>query len=78
LCLGTVDSWLLSRLGGEHVIEVGNAARTQLMDVRRRRWDDDLLAFFNVPATVLPRIVASTGPFPTARGLAPGAAGPLG
>jgi glycerol kinase len=75
LCLGTVDSWLLSRLGGEHVIEVGNAARTQLMDVRRRRWDDDLLAFFNVPATVLPRIVASTGPFPTTRGLAPVADG---
>ena len=23
LCLGTVDSWLLSRFGGEHVIEVG-------------------------------------------------------
>ena len=34
LCLGTVDSWLLSRLGGEHVIEAGNASRTQLLDVQ--------------------------------------------
>ena len=33
LCLGTVDSWLLSRFGGEHVIEVGNASRTQLLDL---------------------------------------------
>jgi len=71
LCLGTVDSWLLSRLGGEHVIEVGNAARTQLMDVRNRRWDDELLEFFRVPAAVLPTIVSSNGPFPTVRGLAP-------
>src|SRR3954447_26820797 len=79
LCLGTVDSWLLSRLGGEHVIEVGNAARTQLMDVRRRRWDDELLAFFGVPAAALPAIVSSTGPFPAVRGVAPLADGtPVG
>jgi glycerol kinase len=71
LCLGTVDSWLLSRFGGEHVIEVGNAARTQLLDVRARRWDDDLLEFFDIPAAVLPVVVPSTGPFPAARGMAP-------
>src|SRR3954470_10216905 len=79
LCLGTVDSWLLSRLGGEHAMEVGNAARTQLMDVRRRQWDDQLLAFFDVPVEVLPTIVASTGPFPVVGGLAPLADGtPVG
>jgi glycerol kinase len=44
LCLGTVDSWLLTRLGRDHVIEVGNAARTQLLDVRERRWEPELLA----------------------------------
>ena len=37
LCLGTVDSWLLCKLGGGHVIEAGNAARTQLLDVRTAR-----------------------------------------
>jgi glycerol kinase len=62
LCLGTVDSWLLSRFGGEHVIEVGNAARTQLLDVRARRWDERLLELFDVPPAVLPRVVASNGP----------------
>jgi glycerol kinase len=71
LCLGTIDSWLLSRFGGEHVIEVGNAARTQLLDVRSRAWDERLLELFDVPPAVLPRVVASNGPFPAAQGLAP-------
>ncbi|MBK3574722.1 glycerol kinase [Streptomyces sp. MBT65] len=73
LCLGTVDSWLLWRLGGgrEHLVEVGNAARTQLLDVRRRDWDERLLDVFGIPREALPRITASTGPFPAARGLPP-------
>jgi glycerol kinase len=71
LCLGTVDSWLLSRLGGEHLIEAGNASRTQLLDVRRTAWDPDLLALFRIPAEALPRVVPSTGPFPAAKGLSP-------
>jgi glycerol kinase len=71
LCLGTVDSWLLWRLGGEHLIEVGNAARTQLLNLDHRTWDPWLLEVFGIPAAVLPRVVASTGPFPAARGLAP-------
>jgi glycerol kinase len=75
LCLGTVDSWLLSRLRddqGEHVVEVGNASRTQLLDVRSGQWDARLLDLFGVPREVLPRVVASTGDgFPAARGLDP-------
>ncbi|MEO3750969.1 FGGY family carbohydrate kinase [Streptomyces sp. B6B3] len=71
LCLGTVDSWLLFRLGGDHLVEVGNASRTQLLDVRRRVWDERLTALFDVPPEVLPRVVSSCGPFPAARGLAP-------
>ncbi|MFI6738848.1 glycerol kinase [Nonomuraea sp. NPDC050451] len=71
LCLGTVDSWLLSRLGGEHVIEVGNASRTQLLDVGTGDWDPRLLELFGVPAEVLPRVVASCGAFPAVRDLAP-------
>ena len=56
---------------GEHVIELGNAARTQLLNVRERRWDSELLALFGIPEQVLPRIVASAGPFPAVRGLPP-------
>jgi len=68
VCLGTVDSWLLSKLGGDHIIEIGNAARTQLMNVNTGQWDPELLELFNVPAACLPRITASTGPFATAGG----------
>lgn len=60
---GTVDSFLLSRLGvtpaGSHLIEAGNASRTQLMDTRRRCWDQELLEIFGIPAPVLPQITIS-------------------
>jgi len=71
LCLGTVDSWLLSRLGGDHLIEVGNASRTQLLNIHTLDWDDDLLDIFGVPRACLPRVVASTGPFPTCVDMTP-------
>jgi glycerol kinase len=71
VCLGTVDSFLLHRLGGGHIIEAGNAARTQLLDVRARDWSPALLDVFGVPRDVLPDVVPSTGPFPGTRGLAP-------
>ena len=71
LQLGTVDSWLLRQLTGAHVTEPGNASRTQLMNLRDRDWDVDLLDLFDVPRSVLPRIVPSAGPFPAVRGLEP-------
>ena len=71
LCLGTIDSWLLSRFGADHVVEAGNASRTQLLDVRTADWDDELLDLFGVPREVLPRVVSSDGPFPAARNLPP-------
>nr|WP_321985272.1 FGGY family carbohydrate kinase [uncultured Lichenicoccus sp.] len=69
--LGTIDSWLLSCLSGDHLVEAGNASRTQLLNVAAVDWDDDLLSLFGIPRACLPRIVASTGPFPATRGLAP-------
>ena len=69
--LGTIDSWLLACLSGTHVIEAGNASRTQLLDLRSVDWDDDLLALFGIPRACLPRVLPSTGPFPPVRGLPP-------
>ncbi|HLL65815.1 MAG TPA: FGGY family carbohydrate kinase [Micromonosporaceae bacterium] len=69
LCLGTVDSWLMYRLGGGHVVEVGNAARTQLLDVDRRQWSGELLGIFGVPRDVLPTVVASAGTLGEVSGL---------
>ncbi len=63
LAAGTVDSWLISRLtgGSRHVTDATNASRTLLMDIHRGDWDDELLECFNVPRSVLPEIVASSG-----------------
>jgi glycerol kinase len=75
LVIGTIDAWLLSRFADartdEPVIEIGNASRTQLLNVAEARWDDDLLSLFGIPRAALPRLMRSTGPFPAARGLPP-------
>ncbi len=63
LCLGTVDAWILYRLTGKHQTEIGNASRTQLMDIRTCQWSPRLLDLFGVPAGALPEIVGSAGPF---------------
>ncbi len=59
IALGTVDSWIVFRLTGEHRIEMGNASRTQLLNIRAGTWDEQLLELFRIPAAALPRIAAS-------------------
>lgn len=71
LCIGTVDSWIMSRFGGDPLIEAGNASRTQLLDVDQADWSVELFDLFGIPAAVMPAIRPSTGPFPAVRGLAP-------
>jgi glycerol kinase len=61
LTLGTVDAWLLRALTGRTQIELGNAARTQLLDVRAAAWSPELLDMFEIPATLLPELVPSRG-----------------
>ncbi len=58
LLFGTVDSWLVWNLTGGrvHVTDVTNASRTLLYDIHRRCWDDDLLALFGVPPSMLPQV----------------------
>ncbi len=70
-CGGTVDAFLLSRLGADFVIEAGNASRTQLLNVHTGDWDEDLLTLFNVPRAMLPRVVPSRGHFAQAGNLHP-------
>jgi glycerol kinase len=75
LRLGTVDAWLLDALTGGFVTEVGNASRTQLLNLATGDWDDELLEIFGVPRAALGRVVASTGPFGTVSELDPLPAG---
>jgi glycerol kinase len=62
LCLGTIDSWVLWNLtgGAVHACDVTNASRTQLFDLRRLRWDEELLSLFDVPAAILPDVKPSS------------------
>ena len=63
LAFGTVDSWLVWKLtgGALHATDVSNASRTLLFDLDALAWDEDLLALFGVPGSVLPEIVSSNG-----------------
>lgn len=70
---GTVDSWLIWNLtggprGGAHVIDVTNASRTMLMNLRTLHWDERMLETFEVPRTMLPRIVPSVAADPAGWG----------
>ena len=58
LAFGTVDSFLLWRLTGGrvHATDASNASRTMLFNVHTQEWDDDLLALFDVPASLLPDV----------------------
>jgi glycerol kinase len=58
---GTVDSWLIFKLTGEHVTDATNASRTLLYDIVAGRWDPELLDLFGVPAGALPEVRSSAG-----------------
>jgi len=58
---GTVDSWLIFKLCGEHVTDATNASRTLLLDIESGQWDAELLDLFGVPERSLPRVVPSCG-----------------
>ncbi len=65
LAFGTVDSFLTWRLtgGAAHVTDASNASRTMLFDIREQRWDDELLALFDVPRAVLPKVLDCAADF---------------
>ncbi len=63
LAFGTIDSWLVWNLtrGEAHITDPSNASRTLLYDIHAGGWDDELLALFDIPRQVLPRVVPSSG-----------------
>jgi glycerol kinase len=65
LLFGTTDSWVLWNLtggidGGVHATDVTNASRTMFMDLETLDWDDEILAAFDVPRSMLPAIKSSS------------------
>ena len=63
LAFGTMDCWLIWKLsnGKVHATDVTNASRTLLYNIHQLEWDKELLELFDIPASLLPTVVASSG-----------------
>lgn len=60
LAFGTIDTWLLWNLTGQHITDASNASRTLLYNLHTGDWDDELLEVLNIPRAVLPRVRPSS------------------
>ena len=60
---GTIDTWLIWRLtnGRTHVTDLTNASRTLMFDIRRERWDEELLEILGIRNVALPEVRPSSG-----------------
>jgi len=65
LLVGTTDTWILWNLSGRRLFltDTTTASRTSLLDLRRLAWDPELLDLFEIPQSLLPEVVPSTGQF---------------
>ncbi len=62
LACGTIDTWLIWNLtrGRTHATDVSNASRTLLFNIRSLKWDEDILRYFRIPASLLPEVKSSS------------------
>ncbi len=67
LAFGTVDCFLLWKLtGGKvHATDATNASRTMIFNINTQSWDDELLALFNIPRSLLPEVKDNVADFGT-------------
>ncbi len=65
LLFGTVDSWIIWKLTGgkEHKTDYSNASRTMLFNIHSLCWDKEILEEMEIPESMLPQAVASSGVF---------------
>ena len=62
LLFGNIDTWLIWNLtkGKVHVTDYSNASRTMIYNIFDLKWDEELLARFNIPACMLPEVKPSS------------------
>lgn len=63
LAFGTIDSFIMYKLTGQHLTDVSNASRTMLFNIHTLTWDHELLALFNIPIETLPQVKPSSSIF---------------
>jgi len=58
ICFGTLETYLAWQWSGGEVFQTdpGMAARTQMMDIHRGEWSDEILREFAIPREILPAI----------------------
>ena len=56
LLFGTVETWLIWKLtaGRVHVTDYSNASRTMVFNINTLKWDEEILAKLDIPASMLP------------------------
>lgn len=70
LMFGTIDSFLLYKLTGEHKTDFTNASRTLIFNIHERKWDAELCQVLNIPQNILPQAQASKSLFGKTRNIA--------
>lgn len=62
LVFGTVETWLIWKLtGGKyHITDYSNASRTMLFNINTLKWDKEILAELQIPASMLPTPLPSS------------------
>jgi len=63
LLFGTVETWMIWKLTGgkAHITDYSNASRTMLFNINTLVWDESLLAQMEIPASMLPKAMPSSG-----------------
>lgn len=61
LLFGTIDTWLIWKFTGNvHVTDYSNASRTLMYNIYDLKWDEELLGYLDVPASMLPEVKPSS------------------
>ena len=63
LFCGTIDSWLLHKLTGDFRTDYSNASRTQLFNLQRSAWDEELAEAFGINTNCLAEVCMSDSLF---------------
>ncbi|MGI5887929.1 MAG: glycerol kinase GlpK [Oscillospiraceae bacterium] len=65
ILFGTIDTWLIWNLtrGKVHATDYTNASRTMLFNIHTLQWDKELLDLLEIPESILPQVMPTSGVF---------------
>ena len=67
LLFGTIDTWIIWNLtGGKvHATDYSNASRTMMFNIHDLDWDREILDTLEIPPSILPKVLPSSGDYGT-------------